>query len=117
MHIEEYRAYCLNKAEVTEGFPFNETTLVFKVAGKMFALTDIELFESINLKCEPERAVQLREQYAGIRPGFHMNKSNWNTVETRADLDDALIYELIDHSYAQVVAGLPKKIRDGLQNR
>jgi predicted DNA-binding protein (MmcQ/YjbR family) len=117
MHIEEFRAYCLQKAEVTEGFPFNETTLVFKVAGKMFALTDIEGFESINLKCDPERAVQLRESFAGIRPGYHMNKTLWNTVETRSDVDDMLLYELIDHSYAQVVAGLPKKIRDVLQNR
>lgn len=117
MHIEEFRSYCLKKPEVSEGFPFNETTLVFKVAGKMFALADIESFDAINLKCEPERAIMLRESYAGIRPGFHMNKTNWNTVEIHSDVDDALMYELIDHSYTQVVAGLPKKVRDGLQNR
>lgn len=117
MHIEDYRNYCLRKPEVSEGFPFNETTLVFKVAGKMFALTDIECFDSINLKCDPERAVELRESYGGIRPGWHMNKTNWNTVEVHSDVPDELIYELIDHSYEQVVAGLPKKVRDGLQNR
>ena len=117
MHIEEFRDYCLRKLETTEGFPFNETTLVFKVAGKMFALADIELFDSVNLKCDPERAIQLREAHSGIRPGWHMNKTNWNTVEVQSDVPDALMYELIDHSYEQVVEGLPKKIRDALQNR
>ena len=80
MNIEEYRDYCLAKPGVTEGFPFDHKVLVFKVMGKMFALTDVDSFESVNLKCDPERAQELRASYPGIIPGFHMHKASWNTV-------------------------------------
>ncbi len=99
MDIEYFRNYCLAKKGVTEESPFGPETLVFKVAGKMFALTDIDSFESINLKCDPERAVELRENYTGITPGYHMNKQHWNTVDATGSIDDRLLKELIDHSY------------------
>lgn len=114
MNIEEYRNYCLAKKEVTESFPFNESTLVFKVAGKMFALADIEKFEFVNLKCDPERAIELRETFQAVRPGYHMNKALWNSVYIESDLPEALFYELIDHSYDLIVASLTKKIRNEL---
>ena len=104
MNIEDYRNYCIQKPGVTEGFPFDEETLVFKVGGKMFALADIDLFVSMNLKCDPEKAIQLREQYPEILPGYHMNKQHWNTVMVDGNLPDKLLYELIDHSYDLVVA-------------
>lgn len=110
MNIEEFREYCLSKPHTTEGFPFDETTLVFKVAGKMFALTNIDLFESTNLKCDPEKAEELREQYPDyIFPGYHMNKKHWNTVSV--ELEDKLLVELINHSYELVYKSLPKKTR------
>ncbi len=110
MNIEEFREYCLSKPHTTEGFPFDETTLVFKVAGKMFALTNIDLFESTNLKCDPEKAEALREQYPDyIFPGYHMNKKHWNTVSV--ELEDKLLVELINHSYELVYKSLPKKTR------
>ncbi len=111
MNIESYREYCISKAAVTEHFPFDNRTLVFKVAGKMFALCDVEEFGSINLKCDPERAVELREKYDGIQPGYHMSKVHWNTVSTAGDISDKLITELIDHSYALIVSSLTKKIK------
>ena len=105
MNIEEYREYCLSKRGVTEDFPFDNVTLVFKVAGKMFALADIVGFTSVNLKCYPDL----------IRPGWHMSKKHWNTVSIEGDVPDALFFELIDHSYDLVVASLTKKMRDELQ--
>lgn len=111
MNIEALREYCISKPAVTESFPFDEKTIVFKVGGKMFALADIEDFSGANLKCDPERAMELRETYQGVRPGWHMNKLHWNTVEAYKDIDDALFYELIDHSYALVVNSLTKKAR------
>jgi predicted DNA-binding protein (MmcQ/YjbR family) len=114
MNIEGYREYCLAKPGVTEGFPFDESTLVFKVLGKMFALTDIDSFVFINLKCDPQRAIELREHYAGITPGYHMHKKSWNSVLTDGSVPDPLLSELIDLSYDLVVAGLPKKLRDSL---
>ncbi len=111
MHIEEYRDYCLAKKAVTECFPFDETTLVFKVAGKMFALSDINPPFKINLKCDPERALELREQYACISPGYHMNKQHWNTVTVDGTLSDEFLKELIDHSYDLIVESLPKSKR------
>ena len=114
MNIEEYRDYCLRKAGVTEHFPFDDNTLVFKVMGKMFALADVDLFQSINLKCDPDRAVQLRESYSGIIPGYHMNKTHWNTVQMDGSVPDNLAYELIDLSYDLIVSSLPKKIKDEL---
>ena len=115
MNIEEFREYCLSKKQVTEEFPFNETTLVFKVLGKMFALSGLEHQPpTVNLKCDPERAIELREEYDGrIISGFHMNKKHWNTIEILSVPMD-LLKELIDHSYDLVVSGLPKKLRDKL---
>ena len=115
MNIEEYRDYCLLKPGVTEGFPFDHKVLVFKVMGKMFALTDVDEFDGVNLKCEPQRAIELRENNPGIVPGFHMNKTNWNTVSTDGSVDDRLFYELIDHSYALVVQSLSKKLIEELR--
>lgn len=115
MNVEEFRDYCLSKKGVTESFPFDRQTLVFKVGGKMFALSGIELFASINLKCDPERAVDLRETYNGVKPGYHMNKTHWNTVTVDSDVPEKLIIELIDHSYELIYNSLSKKIRDELQ--
>lgn len=116
LNIEKFRDYCLSRqGEITEHFPFDEHILVFKVFGKMFALTDIRGFVSINLKCDPDRAVQLREQYPGIQPGYHMHKQQWNTVSTEGSVPDDLLLELIDHSHEQVVAKLPKKIQKLLE--
>ncbi len=111
MNIESFRTYCLAKPEVTEGFPVDNQTLVFKVLGKMFALTDVDKFVSVNLKCDPEKAVLLRERYSGVLPGYHMNKRHWNTVLMDGSVDDPLVITLVDHSYDLVVAKLPKKDR------
>jgi len=115
MNIEEYREYCIRKPGVTEEFPFDSNTLVFKVMGKMFALVDVDEFVSVNLKCEPQRAVRLREHYPGIIPGWHMNKTHWNTVSTDGNVSDKMFYELIDHSYELIVAGLTKKLQASLK--
>jgi len=117
MNIETYRNYCLAKKGVEETFPFDEVTLVFKVMGKMFALTGLqkERFE-VNLKCDPERAMELREEYVQIRAGFHMNKKHWNTVAFEEGLRDSLLCELIDHSYNLVVAKLKKADKEFLKN-
>jgi predicted DNA-binding protein (MmcQ/YjbR family) len=112
MFFDDVRNHCILKAGVTEGFPFDKSTLVFKVYGKMFALADVDVFQSINLKCDPEKAMELRESFQGIQPGYHMSKKHWNTVFVNEDVSDKLIFELIDHSYALVYASLPKKVRD-----
>lgn len=113
MNIEEFREYCLSKKGVEETFPFGEDTLVFKVMGKMFALTGLETHPaSANLKCDPERAIELREEFDGlIRPGFHMSKVHWNTLELERNIPHELLTELIDHSYALVVNSLTKKLQ------
>lgn len=111
MNIEDFYTYCLSKKYVEETFPFDQKTLVFKVKNKMFALADVDDFGGANLKCDPERAIRLREEYQGIIPGFHMNKVHWNTIQVNSDVPDALFYELIDHSYALIVQSLPKKDR------
>lgn len=111
MNIEYFREYCLSKPGVSEHFPFDEQTLVFKVGGKVFALTDITTFEGINLKCDPDRAIDLREQYQGINPGYHMNKVHWNTVSVHSDVNSKLILELVDHSYNLIFKSLPAKVR------
>ncbi len=111
MNIEEYRNYCIAKLGVTEEFPFNETALVFKVVGKMFALINVEEFEIISLKCDPERGDQLREQYSGINYAYHFNKKHWIGVNTDGSVPDKLMYELIDHSYDLVVDKLTKKLK------
>lgn len=114
MNIEDFRLYCLSKKGVTEEFPFGETTLVFKVMGKMFALTNLDGPFSINLKCDPEQAVALREQYPAVTPGYHMNKKHWNTVLVDASLSNKLIQEWTDHSYDLVVSQLPKSLKNKL---
>lgn len=114
MHIEDFRDYCLLKAGVTEETPFGPDTLVFKVGGKIFALTDLNTFASINLKCDPERTVELREQHEYVLPGYHMNKKHWNTVLLGTGISAGLLRELIDHSYDLVRASLPRAVRTEL---
>ena len=120
MHIEELRDFCIAKKGVTEHFPFDEVTLVFKVMHKMFALSSLDAWEKreerINLKCDPDKAAELRAAYDGIKPGWHMNKRLWNTVTINtADVSDALVKELINHSYELVVKGLTKKLQKELE--
>ncbi len=113
MNVEDFHAYCMSKKGVEETFPFDKETLVFKVMGKMFALTGLEHPEfRVNLKCDPDRAIELREQYPAIQPGWHMSKKHWNTVYFEEDLEDAFLRELIDHSYNLVVKGFSKKLRE-----
>jgi len=114
MNIEAFREYCLSKPGVSEHFPFDQETLVFKVGGKMFALTSVESFHSVNLKCDPEKAVELREQYDGIIPGYHMSKKHWNSVMTDNSVPFSLFRQLIDDSYNLIVSSLPKKEREKL---
>ncbi len=102
MNIEQFREYCLSFEEVTEVFPFGPGTLVYKVKGKIFALTDIDNFTSINLKCNPELVIELRERYAAVLPGYHMNKVHWNTILMDNTISDHLIREWINHSYQLV---------------
>ena len=115
MNIEEFRNYCLAKKFVTESFPFDAQTLVFKVANKMFALSGLEHQPStVNLKCDPERAIELREEFSDIIPGFHMSKKHWNTITIEGNIPNDFIIELIDHSYDLVVKGMPKKLQKEL---
>jgi predicted DNA-binding protein (MmcQ/YjbR family) len=111
MFIDEIRAYCLGKPFTEEGFPFDEDVLVFKVMGKMFALISLSSPDSINLKCDPEYAIELRERYTAVQPGFHMSKKHWNTVSLHEDLGSKEIKKLIDHSFEEVVKKLPKKLQ------
>ena len=120
MHIEQLRDFCIAKKGVTEHFPFDESTLVFKVMDKMFLLTGLNNWEKgeskVNLKCNPEKAIELREEYEGIIAGFHMNKKHWNTVSINSsDVPDDLVRELINHSYDLVVSGLTKKLQIELE--
>lgn len=115
MNIEEFRNYCLSKPGTTEEVPFGPTTLVFKVMGKMFALTSLESFERISLKCDPDMAVQLREKYDAVTSGYHLNKKHWNTIKMGGYIPDDKIYHWINHSYELVVAGLPKKLKEELK--
>lgn len=111
----EIHDYCTALAGVEETFPFDEETLVFKVGAKMFALVGVDdVPPRMNLKCDPERAIGLRENHDAIIPGYHMNKKHWNTVICDGSLDARLIRELIDHSYGLVVAGVPKRVRESL---
>ena len=111
MHIEEFRDYCLALPGATEETPFGPDTLVFKVGGKIFALTDLQTFASINLKCDPEQAVELRERYDYVLPGWHMNKKHWNSVVCEG-LKKELLLKLIDQSYNLVFESLTKKVKD-----
>jgi predicted DNA-binding protein (MmcQ/YjbR family) len=114
MTITFFREYCLAKPGTSEDTPFDENTLCLRVGGKIFAILDIDQFESVNLKCDPEWAAELREQFPGIQPGYHMNKKHWNTVMADGTVSDKLILELTDHSYELVFNSLPSKIRASL---
>jgi predicted DNA-binding protein (MmcQ/YjbR family) len=116
MNLEELREYCLRKPGVTESMPFGDTTLVFKVGDKIFALTSLDAAPlSVNLKCDPERAVELREQYDAVRPGYHMNKKHWNTVLVNGTVRETALREWIDHSYDLVFTSLPKSARQAIE--
>ena len=117
MDIEYFREYCLSKPETIECLPFDENTLVFKVAGKMFALTDLlEPEFKVNLKSDPEKALELREKYDDVLPGYHMNKKHWNTVMFEGSINDKILRQMIDESYELVVKSLKKADRDRISN-
>lgn len=120
MNIEQYRNYCISKKGVTEHFPFDDDVLVFKVMGKMFALSSVKKWEegtpSVNLKCDPDRALELRAEYEAVEPGYHMNKQLWNTVSINQDVPDQMVLQLIDHSYDLIAASLTKKLQAELAN-
>jgi predicted DNA-binding protein (MmcQ/YjbR family) len=115
MDIETIRDYCLAKPAVEEGFPFGETTLVFKVKGKIFLLTSLDNpVLQFNVKCDPEKAIEWREQFAAVQPGYHMNKKMWNTVIVDGSISGRILRQMIDDSYQLVIQSLPKKLREGL---
>jgi len=111
MNTEELRDYCLQKPHTTEGMPFDNDVLVFKVGGKIYLLTSLAQGNRFNVKCDPERAIELREQYSEVQPGFHLNKANWNTVFMDGSLTGKQLCEMIDHSYDLILNSLPKKIK------
>ncbi|PHS02255.1 MAG: MmcQ-like protein [Leeuwenhoekiella sp.] len=120
MNIDNFRTYCLQKPGTTEEFPFDNETLVFKVMGKMYALSGLESWEAstprINLKCDPERALELRGEYPeSVLPGWHMNKQHWNTVLLNGEISLKQLYEFIDHSYELIVNSLTKKLKEELK--
>ncbi|MBD1385692.1 MmcQ/YjbR family DNA-binding protein [Mucilaginibacter rigui] len=110
MNIEELRDYCLAKPAATEGLPFGEDTLVFKVGEKIFLITSLGQ-PSFNVKCDPEYAIELREQFNEVTPGYHMNKKHWNTVRTDGSLTNKQLRDMIDHSYELILKSLPKKLQ------
>lgn len=115
MNFEEIRDYCLAKKGAHESFPFDSETLVFKVGGKMFLLTGLENTDlRFNVKCDPELAIELRERYSSVLPGYHMSKKHWNTIICSNDLSDDFLKEQIDNSYNLVFASLPKKVQKEL---
>ena len=119
MNIEQLRTYCLTKKLATEGFPFDENTLVFKILNKMFALVPLNKWEkgeaSITLKCDPDYTIQLREKYESVYPGPYVSNKHWNTIEIyKRELSQELILELIDHSYNMVIKAMPKKMKNQL---
>ncbi|MBK8506616.1 MAG: MmcQ/YjbR family DNA-binding protein [Saprospiraceae bacterium] len=118
MSIEELRTYCLKKAGVTEDMPFGESTLVFRIGGKIFLLTnrDSETV-AVNLKCDPDIALNLRDRHPEVKPGYHMNKKHWNTVDCKGTLSKSMIFEMIDHSYDLVVSSFSAKQRTTLFNQ
>jgi predicted DNA-binding protein (MmcQ/YjbR family) len=114
MNIEHLRDYCLSLKGATEALPFDNKTLVFSVKGKMFCATDLDDYELINLKCDPEQAILLREKYPEVIPGYHMSKKHWNSVKTDGNIPDKLLEKWINDSYNLVVATLPKKVQKEL---
>jgi len=121
MNIQQLYDFCLSKKGVTEHFPFDEETLVFKVGGKMFCLTSLNEWEkgtpSLNLKCDPDRTQELRAEYEAIIPGWHMSKIHWNTVAFNGDVSDKMMLELINDSYELVFKSLTKKIQSEIQSQ
>jgi predicted DNA-binding protein (MmcQ/YjbR family) len=115
MDMETLREYCLRKAGAEESFPFGEETLVFKVGGKIFLLASLTEGNRFNAKCDPDRAVELRERHEEVQPGYHMNKRHWNTIRMDGGLKAKEIREMIDHSYEIVVKALPKRVREGIR--
>ena len=115
MNIEEFRTYCLSKPGVAESMPFGPETLVFKVLDKMFTLVPLDAAFSFNVKCDPELAVDLRERYNCVQPGYHMNKKMWNTIMVDGSVNDSLLRHWIDHSYDEVVKKMPRKDQDALK--
>ena len=116
MNIEELREYCISLKGATEDFPFDKNTLVFKVGGKMFCMTNLEGDLSMNLKNDPERNIELREEYQTIKPGYHMSKIHWNTVDIDGSIQDDFIKNLIDESYDLVVLKLKKEEKQKLKS-
>ena len=114
LDIESIRNFCLEKRGVTEELPFNEDSPVYKVIGKIFVIASLTPPYSINLKCDPEKAIELRERYEAVSPGYHMNKTHWNTIDLSENISPKLIKEWIDHSYELVVNRLPKKDKEKL---
>lgn len=117
MNIEEFRDYCLSKKGVTEELPFDEITLVYKVLGKMFALTGMDGDFSINLKCDPDKVIELREEFPDkVLPGYHMNKKHWNTIVVDGRISDKLLYTWIDDSYSLIVKKLTRAMKEKLES-
>ena len=115
MNIEELREYCLQKPDASEGLPFGEDTLVFKTGGKIFLLVGLKEANRFNVKCDPELAVELREEYEEVQPGYHMNKKMWNTVYMDGSLTTKQLHKMIDHSHEQVFQSLPKKLQEQIK--
>ncbi len=113
MNVEDIRDYCLTLPLATEDFPFDETTLAFRVLGKIFAMIDLENTEWFVLKCDPDYALELRDTHPEIKGAWHMNKKYWNQVSLSGELPDSLIQDLIRHSYAEVVKKMPRKQKNG----
>lgn len=117
MDLESFRNYCLSRKGAAEDFPFGEDTLVFKVMGMMFALTDVNDFASVNLKVDPETGIELRERYSSVLEGYHMNKKHWITVLMNGELPDRLVFQWVDNSYNLVVSGLTKSQKSALHTK
>jgi predicted DNA-binding protein (MmcQ/YjbR family) len=117
MNIETLREYCLQKLGTEETMPFGDDTLVFKVGGKIFLLVSLKEANRFNAKCDPDLAVELRERYSEVQPGFHMNKTHWNTVFTDGNLTNKQLQEMVDHSYELIVKSLPKKVQEALPKK
>ncbi len=115
MNIQHLRKYCLSKKGGIEDFPFDDVTLAFKIGGKIFAITSFNIPLSVNLKCDPELAAELRERYDDVQPGYHMNKKHWNTVIFEGKINDTELKKMVDHSYVLVVKGLSKKQKEELR--
>jgi predicted DNA-binding protein (MmcQ/YjbR family) len=114
MNFEQFQKYCLSKKGVTEELPFGEYNPAYKVGGKIFAITSFSLPLSVNLKCDPELAIELREQHEEVEPGYHMNKKHWNTVNFNGRISNKELQNMVDHSYELVVKSLNKKLREQL---